>query len=64
MSLSNYDSDFEPVDYGVPQGSILSSLPFIFYINDPVHLDKTHIHMYADDTGFYKSSVLWPELRA
>ena len=59
VSLSNYDSDFEPVVYGVPQGSILRSLPFIFYISDPLLLTKhTYICMYTDDTGFYKSSVL------
>ena len=59
VSLSNYDFDFEPIDYGVPQDSILGPLLFILYINDlPVHLDKTHIHMYADDTSLYKSSNL------
>ncbi len=45
------NSDFIPVSYGVPQGSILGPSLFTLYVNDlPLHAKQCNITLYADDT--------------
>ena len=51
-------SDIVSVESGVPQGSVISGLLFIIFINDLApHLKHCKISLYADDAKFYSSVV-------
>ena len=51
-SVNGHTSSFKTISCGGPQGSILSSLLFIIYMNDlPLCIENGHVTMYADDTS-------------
>ena len=46
-------SEWVAITAGVPQGSILSTLLFLIYINDIVEDIQSHIRLFADDSSLY-----------
>ena len=62
VKINNSSSDSVPVTSGVPQGSVLGPILFIYYINDMPDLVNCSMKIFADDTKVY-SQVPTPELR-
>ena len=57
IKVDNVLSDPLPIQYGVPQGSILGPLLFIIYINNISSVvNYCRVQLYADDTLLYVSS--------
>ena len=57
-------SSLKEVKSGVPQGSILGPLLFVFFINDmsEVVSTDTHIVLYADDAKIWRNICCWNDL--
>ena len=61
--LNGSYSDYSSIESGVPQGSVLSPLLFLVYINDLERNIKSNVKFFADDTMFF-SIVKNPEISA
>ena len=56
VHVNGSDSDFLPVKYGVPQGTILGPVLFSLYINDlPLYI-KGLCELFADDNSIHSNS--------
>ena len=64
--FTNYTSDEEVVQSGVPQGSILGPILFIIFTHDfkqALNLPDLHITAYADDTQLIVSGKTYVEIK-
>ena len=51
VNINNHFSDLSKISCGVPQGSILSPLLFLLYVNDIPQVVQSNLFLYADDSG-------------
>ena len=59
VSINGYNSDLMPVNFDVPQGSVLGPFLFLIYIND-LHkaIQYCKGHHFADDTNLFYTNKL------
>ena len=50
VTIDGHKSENNQVEYGVPQGGLLSTLLFLIMINDFKKLKSSHVLLYAYDT--------------
>jgi hypothetical protein len=53
--IGGQESEWKPVNAGVPQGTVLGPLLFLIYVNDIVDQVSSHISLFADDTSLYRT---------
>ena len=51
--IGEFMSDWEEIDNGVPQGSVLGPLFFVMFINDLLTRIKNEGKLFADDTKLF-----------
>ena len=54
VQVSEYKGEINPISRGLPQGTILSSLPFNLYVSE-FQLSHSLFGLYADDLIIWKS---------
>ena len=55
VHINGHSSPVQPIDVGVPQGSVLGPLLFILYINDLQYASVLESILYADDSNLFIS---------
>lgn len=65
VKINDTTSEELPINYGVPQGSILGPTLFLVFIDDlsNIKLPNSHLVSFADDTAISFSADSWAELQ-
>ena len=63
VSIDNVNSSALSINIGVPQGSILSPLLFLIYVNDLPNVISSKPRLFADDTCIMLSDSSFPNLK-
>lgn len=64
VEIDDTRSNFQTVEYGVPQGTILGPILFVLYLNNLFQIDtKGTIISFADDTAIFYESDTWDSLK-
>ena len=50
VSVKGSSSTWKPIESGVPQGSVLTLILFIMYVNDIPNIVKRNVWIFADHT--------------
>jgi len=53
--VNSYSSSFQTIKFGVPQGSVMSPLLFLIYVNDFPCASSFQATLFADDTSLHLS---------
>ena len=54
--IGEFKSSYKRISCGVPQGSVISPLLFIIYINDITKASSFHTTLFADDINLHMSN--------
>jgi len=52
---NNYSSNFQTIECGVPEGSVMGPLLFFIYVNDLPCASSLQTTLFADDTSLHLS---------
>lgn len=63
IAVGKASSDRKPLNFGVPQGSVLSPTLYNTYIHDFPIIDACKIAQFADDTGKYTTARLYKTIK-
>ena len=63
VSVGQAESGSFPIEFGVPQGSVLSPTLYNIYTHDLPRLRNCETAVFADDTGIYSSSRFYKQIR-
>lgn len=63
VNVTNCNSNSFPIEFGVPQGSVLSPVLYNIYTSDLPQLKDCELAIFADDTAIFTSSKFYKQIK-